>query len=1183
MNWNPEIDKEVNTIYFADGVVYISGFFTQVNGQPRKYIAAINSTTGSVEDWFPDLDMPINAFAFSDNILYAAGSFTQINGQTRKYLAAFNTFNGELTDWHPEADSRVSTILLHGKTIFAGGSFRKINGLERNYIASINTINGEVNDWNPNANNEVLTLGQKDGLIYAGGAFTSMGGINRNYLACIDTVTGRVTNWNPSPDYHVYSLALVSDTLYVGGRFRKLGGQSRCKLAAVFASTGEVLNWTLNANSDIYTLSVSGKNLFVGGDFSSIGGQERSNLASVDAITGQATSWSPSSNAEVNTMVLSKNTIYIGGVFTELNGEVRNHLAAVNATTGQITAWNPNIDRSSNDPYTAVYTLSLADNTLYVGGYFTGIGEQIRNRLAAVDATTGQVMPWNPNVTGPYDLAFCAINSMSLLNNTLYVGGIFTGVGGQARIGAAAVNAITGQLMDWNPEVNGYINSLIANNNTVYLGGSFSKIGSHNQNYLAAVDATSGQAKTWDLNPNEQVHSLALSGSTLYVGGNFTEIGEQSRNRLAMFDITSGHLSSWEPNVYNIVKTIVPTDNTIYVGGYFDYVNHKRVFGFAAFGKSSIRRNRISGYVYEDLNGNCKQDPEEKGISNTVIVSQPGLFFASTDSLGHYTLAVDSGSYTLKQVLPTSQYNYIQQLCPISPAEHKVHFTSSDEIITGKDFANRIIRQPYLTVNVSSLRHRRCFPGTTTISYRNQGNAGADSVNVYLKLPEYVRLKSANVAYRQDKELNYVFCVGKLAADHSGTIIIQDSVICGNSSIRGLTQCTKVWITPSNLNTPSATWDHSDVELKARCQDNGFVRLGIYNTGQGSMADSSAFRILLDAQLAFQGNYQLSKGDSLILRVPANGRTVRLEADQRPGHPSKQQSTVTVEACGSNQNGTVSTGYVAQLPPDDEEPEVDIECLQIIDSFDPNDKLVSPQGVTAEKYTPTQAELDYVIRFQNTGTDVAYRVVVVDTLTEHLEISTLQVRGASHPYQFNISGKGQPVLTWTFDNIQLPDSTTDQLGSNGFVHFSIRPKRDLPEKTRIENFADIFFDYNEPVRTNTTLNTIYDVPPTVVDAVRLEAKVVYNQPTITGLEPSVATEWKIYPSPHSGQFTVEVPSQMGKVTQLVILDAMGRPVYDHLLSHSSRHEINLSGYLSGIYFVKVQTERGTFVKRMMKQ
>jgi hypothetical protein len=264
--------------------------------------------------------------------------------------------------------------------------------------------------------------------------------------------------------------------------------------------------------------------------------------------------------------------------------------------------------------------------------------------------------------------------------------------------------------------------------------------------------------------------------------------------------------------------------------------------------------------------------------------------------------------------------------------------------------------------------------------------------------------------------------------------------------------------------------------VEAKCLDNGVVRFALKNTGQGNMADSLQLRIFLDAQLALSYQFKLIKGDSLILRVPVNGRTVRLEADQNSYHPVKKMAHATLEGCGVNAEGKVSIGYVNLFPTDDAQTEVSIDCQPIIDSFDPNDKGVTPEGLTEEKFTPTNTDLHYLIRFQNTGTDVAYRVVVVDTLSTKLDLATFQMGAASHNYKLSVSGKGRPILTWTFNNINLPDSTTDQLGSNGFLSFSIKPKAELPEKEKIENFADIFFDYNEPVRTNTVINRIYDMP-----------------------------------------------------------------------------------------------------------
>lgn len=154
-----------------------------------------------------------------------------------------------------------------------------------------------------------------------------------------------------------------------------------------------------------------------------------------------------------------------------------------------------------------------------------------------------------------------------------------------------------------------------------------------------------------------------------------------------------------------------------------------------------------------------------------------------------------------------------------------------------------------------------------------------------------------------------------------------------------------------------------------------------------------------------------------------------------------------------------------------------------------------------DHYTPTNSELKYTVRFQNTGTDYAYKVVVIDTLSENLDIATLQMGSASHTYSLKVIGKGRPVLTWTFTNINLPDSTRNQKGSNGFIQFSIKPKANLPEKALIENYADIFFDYNDPVRTNTT-NVLYDIPQVIAEDDRLNEKgLLFLIPTISSFTP----------------------------------------------------------------------------------
>ncbi|MBK8530834.1 MAG: T9SS type A sorting domain-containing protein [Flavobacteriales bacterium] len=143
-------------------------------------------------------------------------------------------------------------------------------------------------------------------------------------------------------------------------------------------------------------------------------------------------------------------------------------------------------------------------------------------------------------------------------------------------------------------------------------------------------------------------------------------------------------------------------------------------------------------------------------------------------------------------------------------------------------------------------------------------------------------------------------------------------------------------------------------------------------------------------------------------------------------------------------------------------------------AYDPNDKLVLPIGSGVHHAVPIdQDRLDYTIRFQNTGTDTAFNVLLIDRLSPHLDLTSMEVLGTSHPLS-HIFIEDDRELNFRYDNILLPDSGTNMSGSNGYVRFRIRPLPNAPNLTEILNTAEIYFDYNPPVITNTTLNTLVD-------------------------------------------------------------------------------------------------------------
>ena len=133
-------------------------------------------------------------------------------------------------------------------------------------------------------------------------------------------------------------------------------------------------------------------------------------------------------------------------------------------------------------------------------------------------------------------------------------------------------------------------------------------------------------------------------------------------------------------------------------------------------------------------------------------------------------------------------------------------------------------------------------------------------------------------------------------------------------------------------------------------------------------------------------------------------------------------------------------------------------------SFDPNEKLEVHNGVFTLTELAANKSLLYTINFQNTGTDTAFNVKIIDTISNKLDLSTFEIVNASNKYKLNIiNNKYIEVL---FNNILLVDSNRNAANSHGYFSYRIKPKQNVVHNDTIKNAASIYFDYNLPVITN---------------------------------------------------------------------------------------------------------------------
>ncbi len=152
---------------------------------------------------------------------------------------------------------------------------------------------------------------------------------------------------------------------------------------------------------------------------------------------------------------------------------------------------------------------------------------------------------------------------------------------------------------------------------------------------------------------------------------------------------------------------------------------------------------------------------------------------------------------------------------------------------------------------------------------------------------------------------------------------------------------------------------------------------------------------------------------------------------------------------------------------------VDTAKTIVSGSYDPNDKEATPSLTTAQVIDG--AYIDYTIRFQNTGTDTAFHVVIVDTLSSQLQANTFELINTSHQCKVTVRDN---AAIFEMRNILLPDSNINEPASHGFIRFRIKPVSTLMAGNTVNNEAAIYFDYNSPVITNiSTTNIISQTLP----------------------------------------------------------------------------------------------------------
>ncbi len=563
------------------------------------------------------------------------------------------------------------------------------------------------------------------------------------------------------------------------------------------------------------------------------------------------------------------------------------------------------------------------------------------------------------------------------------------------------------------------------------------------------------------------------------------------------------------------------------------------LFYITADGK--MKTKVIYGGVFSDIDNNCTYSGNEKGYQNLLVKAEKynQSFYTLTDTAGVYVLPVDTGIYKVSVQLPNTVY---WKNCQ---AFYNANLTSTNPSVSINIPIQPKVSCPFLNVEIGIPYLRKCVPNTYNIYYCNSGTDTARNAYVVIDLDHDLQYNSATIPLTSSSGNQYRFNIGNVAPQACGSFRLTATVSC--SATDGKTHCTSAHIYPDQLCVPdSDLYDGSNIVINGVCIGDTAVFV-IKNTGDNMASPRKYIVIEGDFLRVAPQNYQLDANDSLIIKVEADGRTIRVQAQQDPNFPYPSIPSLTIESCQPNID---SVGLVNQFPQDDGMAFLSTSCVQNRNSYDPNEKISQPVGYTEEHVVNKQTEIKYTLHFQNCGTDTAYNVVVTDTLSPNLDITTLTLGASSHPYTFAVYAGN--VLHFTFDNIKLPDSTRNKEASNGFVSFHLLPNPSVPNGTLVTNTAQIYFDYNTAIKTNQVYHTI--------DSIQFRiTSVKTNKDFLSDL--------KVYPNPFFDKAVIELQSMqsMNDIT-MKIFDLNGKIIQDKKVG--MRTELNGSDFVSGMYIIQ---------------
>ncbi|MEM8585948.1 MAG: hypothetical protein AAGF87_16845, partial [Bacteroidota bacterium] len=408
----------------------------------------------------------------------------------------------------------------------------------------------------------------------------------------------------------------------------------------------------------------------------------------------------------------------------------------------------------------------------------------------------------------------------------------------------------------------------------------------------------------------------------------------------------------------------------------------------------------LQGQLLLDTLDNCSGNNSiaipNKLISVERLTPDPKNYYALTHTNGYWRIQVPDGDYELQAVQLSNSvlYEDCLPLPQITASDNTLSDTTKIIVIPSEDCAQ-------VVTDIIVPRLRRCFDNEIYVTYKNRGPDPVYNARLLLDLDNELIIQSSSLPISDElPDGRIAFDLGNLRPFDEGYISIDVLVSC--LAQLGREHCIHAEITPSApCPSPPDFWTGATVTAIGECiNDQSFFT--ITNIGDGDMSVPIQYIVIEDGvmlSIGEQSSPALTAGQELVIGPYSSGSNYWIYTNQEPFSPGDIQPSAYISGCNTQTEIASEDGNFNSFDDGDIQPQIDHICLVNTGAFDPNDKTAVPVGYGPDHFIEPDNSIDYLIRFQNTGTDTAFNVRLVDTLDTDLDLSTFEVLSASHDFR----------------------------------------------------------------------------------------------------------------------------------------------------------------------------------------